>query len=91
MQTSKSHLQKLFLEKYLDIALMTILNVHAWIEYPHLNFWGTPWNAVNSIWNLIWIVMITIYPVYVYIVIRMNKDKLASDKNMQRLGIFYEE
>ena len=61
---------------------MVILNVHAWIQYPYLNFWGTPWDIFNSLWVLIWIPYLVIYPIYAYIVIRMNRDNLESDENM---------
>ena len=89
--TLKSKLQKLFLEKYLDISFMVILNVHIWIINPHLNFWGTPWDVFNSIWLLIWIPLLVIYPIYVYMVIWMHRDDLESDEIMGRVGVFYEE
>ena len=69
MNTLWSNFQKLYLERYLDIAFMVILNVNLWIQYPHLNFWGTPWDFFNSIWNLIWILFLVIYPIFVFIVI----------------------
>jgi hypothetical protein len=81
------------LEKYLDIAIMTVLNTHAWIQYPHVSFWGSPWNVINSICNIILIVYLIVYPLYAFIVIRMawNKGELDSEENMERVGILYEE
>jgi hypothetical protein len=93
IHTSKINLQKLFLEKYLDISFMVVLNVHAWIQYPHINFWDprSPWNTFNSIWNLIWVISIVVIPIYAYVLIRMNRDNLESEELIGRVGVFYEE
>ena len=77
-QAFKINLMKLLLEKYLDIAIMTFLNVHAWLQYPELAFWDTPWNTFNSLFNIIWIIYLVIFPIYAYIVIRMNRNDLDS-------------
>ena len=93
MKASKLNLSKLILEKYLDIAIMTILNIHAWYQYPNLSFWGTPWNIINSIFVIIWIIYLVIYPIFAFIVISMGfkKGQLESDDIMERFGILFEE
>ena len=35
--------------------------------------------------------MVSIYPIYVYIVIRMNRNNLESAELTGRVGVFYEE
>ena len=79
------------LEKYLDIVIMVVLNVHSWLQYPELNFWNTSWNFINSIFTIIWIIYIVVYPLYGYVLIRLNKDNLGLKKNKEKFGIFYEE
>jgi len=70
---------------------MVFLNVHAWYQYPHLSFWDTPWNVCNSFFNILGIIYLVIFPIYAFIVIRMNRNDLDSEENKDRLGVFYEE
>jgi len=72
---------------------MSVLNTHAWIQYPHLSFWGSPWNTFNSICNIILIFYLVVYPIYAYIAIRMNWNKglLDSDESLERFGVLYRD
>ena len=88
---ARVNLEKLLLEKYLDIVIMVVLNVNAWNQYPELNFWDGIWNFINSICTIIWILYIVLYPIYGYIGIRMNIDNLESRETKAKFGIFYQE
>ena len=87
----KLNLEKLILEKYLDIVIMVILNLNAWGQYPDLDFWSSPLNFINSFFTIIWLCYIVLYPIYGYVYIRMNKDSLETKEKKDRLGILYEE
>jgi hypothetical protein len=84
------NLEKLLLEKYLDIVIMVVLNVNAWYQYPELEFWDTKWNFFNSFFAIIWILYVVVYPIYGYILIRMYKGNLDMREIKERLGVFYE-
>jgi len=85
------NLEKLLLEKYLDIVIMVVLNVNAWYQYPELEFWDTKWNFFNSFFTIIWILYVVVYPIYGYILIRMNKGNLDMREIKEKFGVFYEE
>ena len=77
------------MEKYLDIVIMVFLNIHAWIYYPELSFWDSPWNLFNSIFTIIWSFYVVLYPIYGFVVIKVNKDNLDSEENIKAYGVLY--
>jgi hypothetical protein len=40
-------LKKLFLENYLDVVLINVLQVYGWINYPGSNFWDNIWRVLS--------------------------------------------
>ena len=88
---ARVNLEKLMLEKYLDIVIMVVLNLHAWHQYPELEFWGTTWNIINSLFNIFWIFYIVLYPLYGFVLILKNKDNLELRENKEKFGVIYEE
>jgi hypothetical protein len=43
------NLMKLYLESYLDIVVMNVLQIYAWINYPQYDFWRTPERCFSQV------------------------------------------
>jgi len=70
---------------------MVVLNVHAWMQYPELSFWDTPWNIVNSSFTIVWIIFLVLLPIYGFIISKKNKEQLDLEENKESFGFLYED
>jgi len=55
---------KLYLESYLDIVIMNILQIHGWNNYPEANFWGSPSGCFSQITAYIHLVLMIAFPLF---------------------------
>lgn len=86
--------QKLFMESYFDLAMISLLNTVAlWRSEDWTDFWeffDGPQNIINNFIGSVCMVFIVIFPIYSFRIIKKNFGHLQTTSNKNRYLIFYE-
>ena len=89
-------ISRLFVELYVDIVLSAFLNAYAlfykYKENPEeLDEFYVGDNLMSSIVTFVSLFFVFVMPIYIFIVIMRNYDKLEMAQTLKRYGVYYEE
>jgi hypothetical protein len=82
---------KLYLEYYLDVVVMNVLQIYGWIHYPNEDFWNKPFGIFSQVCTITHLVLMIAFPLVGGLKILLNKDSLYEPKFLETYETFYEE